>query len=639
MNPGGTAGMSEGKFGMLRGAGRLGALLGAGTLLFGGVAVLRAAAAPKPGEAIGRKAPDFRLKDTEGRSRSLSEFKDKKVLVLVFTATECPISNSYAQPLAQLATKYAARGVQFLGVNANLDESLEQVARHARDYNFEFPILKDERQALADAVNARVTPEAFVLDQERVVRYRGRIDDSYASRTQKRSQASDRSLEEAVEAVLAGKPVAKPVTLALGCAIARPEKGAVAKAGPTFYRDVLPILQDNCQSCHRPNQVAPFSLLTYQDAKSWATEIKTFTLRRVMPPWKAEPGHGEFKDVRRLSDAHLDTLVQWVDRGAPAGDKTQAPPARTWADDWTLGKPDLVLTMPEEYTVGATGSDDFRCFTLPTGLTENRQVVGVEVRPGNPRVVHHVLNFIDTTGRARELDAKDSAPGYNSGPGGIGFLPGGALGGWAPGNMPRQLPDNIYRPLPAKSDVVIQVHYHKTGKVEKDRTSIGIYFAKEKRERQAFTFPLTNLAINIPPDTAKHEVRAQVVVPADAQAIGITPHMHLLGKEMKVTATLPDGTTKDMVWVRDWDYRWQDTYLYKEPFALPKGTKLDLVAYYDNTSANPLNPNNPPRRVTFGEQTTDEMCFAFIDFVLDKPGAAGPGGRGGGLLQRLFGQQ
>lgn len=601
----------------------------AGTLLLGGLAGLRAApaanAAPA-GDSIGKKAPGFRLKDQSGKLRTLDEFASKKAVVLVFLGTQCPISNSYAEPLSQLSAKFADRGVQFLGVNCSPDEGWEEVARHAKEYRFTFPVLKDEKQVAADGVGARVTPEAFVLDQNRLVRYRGRVDDSYASRTQKRNRVSSRDLEQALEAVLAGKPVAQPVTQAFGCAIVRPQTRTAKATGPTFYKDVLPILQESCQSCHRPGQVAPFSLISYQDARSWATEIKTFTQKRQMPPWKAEPGHGEFQDVRRLSDEQVATLAAWADGGAPAGSEKDAPAEKSWPTEWMLGQPDLVLTMPEEYSVTATGDDDFRCFVLPTGLTEEKQVVAVEVRPGNPRVVHHVLNFIDTSGRARALDERDPAPGYNSGPGGIGFLPGGGLGGWAPGNMPRKLPDGVFRPLPAKSDLVVQVHYHKTGKPEKDRTSIGIYFAKEPQKLQARTFPLTNLFINIPPDVARHEVKASMVVPVDSRAIAVTPHMHLLGKEMRVTATLPDGTQKSMVWIKDWDYRWQDTYIYKEPVVLPKGTRLEMVAYFDNTSQNPLNPNSPPKRVTFGEQTTDEMAFAFLEFVTE--GNVSPGGLG-----------
>jgi peroxiredoxin/mono/diheme cytochrome c family protein len=618
----------------------------AACLMVGALARLAAApATPKPEAIIGKKLDGFKLRDVNGKTRTLAEFKDKKALVVVFLGTSCPISNSYSEPLSRLAGSLADSGVQVLGVNANPGEDLATVAEHAKEYRLTFPVLKDADQTLANKLAVRVTPEAFVLDASRAVRYRGRLDGAYASRTKQSRPPDCSELKSVVQTVLAGKSVARPVTTAFGCAVVRPEPGErrVANAKVTYHRDVAPILQERCQTCHRPGQVGPFSLTSYADAKSWATEIKEFTGNRQMPPWKAEPGHGEFQDVRRMDEREIRTIAEWVDAGAPEGNPKDAPPAKEWADGWMLGKPDLVLSMPAEYHVAATGSDDFRCFVLPTNLQEDRDVIAVEVRPGNPRVVHHVLNFVDTTGQGRKLDEKDPLPGYNSGPGGIGFLPSGAIGGWAPGNMPRFMPPGMGRRLPRNSDLVIQMHYHKTGKPETDRTTIGIYFAKEPVKHQVHTFPLTNLRIDIPPGEPRHPVTQSVKLPWDATAISITPHMHLLGKEMKVTATLPDGTVKPMVWIKDWDYRWQDTYIYKEPVHLPRGTQLDLVAYYDNSSANPLNPNNPPRRVTFGEETTDEMCFAFIEYVRDTTTAGLPGGplgadssSGGAILRRLF---
>jgi peroxiredoxin len=602
----------------LRGGNLWTAAASAAALSLLSLAALSAAPAKTGPEAvIGRKVSPFRLPANTGQNRSLADYRDHKAVVLVFLGTQCPIANSYAEPLSQLAAKYDAKGVRFLGVNANPEEDLAAVRQHAQEYRLSFPVLKDEKQALAGQLAASVTPEAFVLDGERVVRYRGRIDDQYASRTRKNSRVKSRDLEAAIEAVLAGRPVPKAVTHALGCAIPRPEKSA-RTARVTYHKDVAPILQAACQGCHRPGQVAPFSLLTFADAKNWAQEIKVFAETRQMPPWKAEPGHGDFLDVRRLSDEQIATLSAWVEAGAPEGDRKDAPPAKEWTAEWMLGKPDLVLSMPEEFSVEATGDDVFRCFVLPTGLTEERDVVAVEIRPGNPRVVHHVLNFIDTSGRGRELDEKDPGAGYDSGPGGIGFFPAGGVGGWAPGNFPRYLPKGTGRRLPKGSDIVMQVHYHKTGKPEKDRTTVGLYFAKEPVEKQLRVWPLTNLFIDIPPGAARHEVKATMRVPQDVHAFAITPHMHLLGKEMKVWATLPDGTRKELVWIKDWDYRWQDSYRYREPVALPEGTRLDMVAYFDNSEGNPLNPSSPPKRVRFGEQTTDEMCFAFIEFTFDQ---------------------
>ena len=577
--------------------------------------MLRAAAASAPAKAATQSdLRKVRLRDTSGAARTLAEFKDRKALVLVFVGTDCPIANSYAPLLADLGRRFTSRGAQFVAVNANPDEDLKAVAAHAKSYDLGFPMLKDERQALADALGARVTPEAFVLDASGTVRYRGRIDDGYATRTKRNNQAKSRDLENALEAVLDGKPVLVSETKALGCAISRPQ--AVAATGKvTYHRDVEPILQQRCQACHRPGQVAPFSLLTYKDARNWSSEIAEFTGSRQMPPWLAEPGHGEFQDVRRLEDREIKTLREWTEAGAPEGNAKEAPPARTWSDEWMLGKPDLVLTA-EPYEVAASGDDEFRVFVLQTGLTEDKQVVAMDFRPGNSRVVHHVVSYVDTTGKGRELDAADPGPGYSSGPGGI-KVAAAIQGAWAPGNLPRFLPKGVGRPLPKNGDILIQVHYHKTGKKELDQTRVGLYFAKEAVKQVAHTAILGPFNIDIPPGAAHHEQRAEMMLPRPVQVLNIMPHMHLLGKEMKVTATLPDGTRQDMVWIKDWDYRWQDSYRYKEPLRLPAGTKIEIAAYYDNTSNNPRNPSNPPRRVHFGEQTTDEMGFAVMEVVPD----------------------
>jgi peroxiredoxin len=580
---------------------------------------------PAPGKTIGKRVSNFRLSDAEGRMRRLGDFGDRKAVVLVFLSTGCPVANSYSEVLSETERAYRDRGVQFLGMNSMPDDELETIAQHAREYRLTFPVLRDFDQAVANELGARVTPEVFVLDADRTIRYRGRIDDRYASRTERRNRVDTHDLQLALDAVLAGNRVARTVTEVFGCTIERP-RPAARTASVTYHRDVAPILQERCQSCHRPGQVAPFSLMDYRDARKWAREIKLFTQNRQMPPWLPEPGHGEFQDVRRLSDANLATLAAWADAGAPEGNPRQAPEPKQWPDEWMLGTPDLVLRMDEPFAVEATGADVFRCFVLPTDVPEDRYVAAVEIRPGNPRVVHHVLNFVDTSGRARALAEKDPDAGYNSGPGGIGFAPTGSLGGWAPGNLPRFLPDEVGMRLPKGSDVVIQVHYHKTGKPEVDQTSIGLYFAKKPVKRELRVLPLTNLAIDIPPGAERHEVTAEVRLPFAVNALSITPHMHLLGREMKVTATLPEAPgeagqedrEKHLVWVRRWDYRWQDSYRFSEIQRLPAGTVLKMSAYFDNSANNPLNPHDPPQRVRFGEQTTDEMAFAFIEFTLDQ---------------------
>lgn len=574
------------------------------------ISPLLAAAPPKT------VAGELSLKDASGATRRLDQVAGARATVFLFIGTKCPISNSYAPEFAALEKAYGPKGVRLVLVYPDPHATAAETAKHTRSYRLShLPILLDTEQKLADALGARVTPEAFLLDKGRTVRYAGRIDDGYADRGQRRARVSSRDLRTALDAVLGGKSVAAPRTKAVGCSIERAAT-RVASSGPTYARDVAPILQANCQSCHRAGEIGPFPLESYEDARRWAQNIVAVTASRRMPPWKPVAGHGDFQGVRRLTDTQIATLKRWADAGAPLGDKKTLPPPPRFARGWALGTPDLVLTMPKAWRVPAEGKDVYRCFVLPTNLTENRDVVGVEIRAGNKSVVHHVLVYVDDKGRARARDAADPGPGYTSfsGPG---FNPTGEMGGWAPGNIPRFLPEGIGRPLPKGADIILQVHYHANGKPEEDRTSIGLHFAKKPVARHLRVFPVLGRNLRIPPGESNFRVTGGIPVPFDARAIAVTPHMHLLGRTMKLTATLPDGTTKPLVFVDDWDFKWQDTYFYKEPIRLPKGSRIELEATYDNSDKNPRNPNNPPKLVTWGEETTDEMAIGFINYIVE----------------------
>ncbi len=314
-------------------------------------------------------------------------------------------------------------------------------------------------------------------------------------------------------------------------------------------------------------------------------------------------------------------MTRWADAGALEGDPKDLPIRPEFAEGWRLGEPDLVLEMPEPFEVAAKGTDVFRCFVIPTGLTEDRTVAAVEFRPGNRRIVHHALFFLDTTGRARKLEEQDDGPGYQSF-GGVGVTPTGGLGGWAPGFNQRRLPEGVGRLLKAGSDLVLQVHYHPTGKSETDRSSIGVYFTKTpvSATKILAPVPLINRDIAIEPGDSHYRRTTRFTLPVAAHAYGITPHMHWLGKEMKVTARRPDGQDVPLIWIKDWDFNWQNLYVFAEPVALPAGTTIELQAFYDNSADNPRNPSHPPQRVTFGEQTTDEMCLCGLHVVPDDPG-------------------
>jgi hypothetical protein len=363
--------------------------------------------------------------------------------------------------------------------------------------------------------------------------------------------------------------------------------------------------------------VAPFSLLTYHDAAKRAGLLATVTARRIMPPWKAEPGYGHFQDERRLTAAQIALIGEWARNGAPEGDpqKQIAPPQ--FASGWQAGKPDTILSLPQPFKVAADGRDVFQCFVVPLNLTSDRYVKTVEFHPGDARIVHHALFFLDSSGEARTLDAASPEPGYSCF-GGPQIRPAGMLGGWAPGATPRPLPDGVAHTVRKGTDLVIQIHYHPSGKTETDQSSIGFTFGDAPRKGVAGMLAGTR-DIDIPPGDAQYEVTDSVLIPEDADLIGITPHAHLLCKQMKVWATLPGGKTEPLIWIKDWDFNWQGQYRYAEPVHLPRGTRIEMRYVYDNSAANPHNPSNPPKRVTYGEQTTDEMALLFLQLVLPKP--------------------
>jgi hypothetical protein len=441
-----------------------------------------------------------------------------------------------------------------------------------------------------------------------------------------------------------------------------PAVAADPSPAPTFSADVAPILFDNCVSCHRPGEVAPFTLLTYEDARKRAKTIARVTDDRFMPPWKAEPGHGDFVGVRRLTDSQISTLRAWADAGAPEGDPSQTPAPPKFADGWQLGEPDLVVTMPEPFAVPADGADVYRCFVLPLDLDDDQYVEAVEYRPGNRKVVHHAIFFLDDSGKARDLDAKEPGIGYER-MGGPGFTPSGSLGGWAPGYTPERLPPGVARSVKKGSDLVLQVHLHPTGKPESERSTIGIHFAKKPPEKLLISIPRGIRRLDIPAGDADYRIEDGFALPWAAELIGITPHAHLLCREIKVDATLPDGGQRPLIWIRDWDFNWQAQYQYAETVRLPMGTRLSLSFAYDNSAANPAQPSDPPRRVRWGEQTTDEMAIIFFHALIDpemetllrgflqrnrgannapapgnNPGESRParGGGGFGLLQRAL---
>ena len=374
----------------------------------------------------------------------------------------------------------------------------------------------------------------------------------------------------------------------------------------TFTKDIAPIVFAHCATCHRPGEAAPFSLLAYADVRRRAQQIALMTKNRSMPPWKPEPGYGEFAGARRLRDRQVELIQQWVDLGAPEGDASDLPPAPRWASGWQLGKPDLVVSMPEPYLLGSDGPDVFRTFVIPIELPNGRYVKGLEFHPGVPKAVHHANVKIDRTRSSRRLDDDDPGPGFDGGGGRDAMFPDGHFLGWTPGQVPHMLEDTAWR-LEAGSDLVVEVHMMPTGKPERVHVSVGLFFTDEPRPRVPYMMRLGRQSIDIPAGARDYTVTDSYVLPVDVEVLGVQPHAHNLAREMKAFARLPDGTTTWLIYIREWDFRWQDVYRYLRPIALPRGTTLMMQYTYDNSADNIRNPNRPPKRVTFGQTTASEM--------------------------------
>jgi hypothetical protein len=562
----------------------------------------------------------FALKDLDGREHTAAEWKDCQAVVLFAIAPDCPISREYAAEMARLARQYGPRKIAFFGIDSGAGVSASSSRWRAMAWDLPFPILLDPAQSIARQADVRLTPEAVVLLPDGQVLYRGRIDDRYAADGQKQPQPQEHDLEGALEAILAEEmPI---VTAAAAYGSPLPPASAGDDPGPTitFTKHVAPILWRNCARCHRPGEVGPFSLLTYRDAARRADFIREVTASGQMPPWKAHPGAGVFLDAPRLSAIEKEILARWAETDCKEGDPADLPPPPRFSDGWALGKPDLILTMPDPVELPPGGDDLYRAFALPFSLDHDVTISGVEFRPGNRRVVHHSRVHLDATGDARRRDQSDPEPGFAGWVRKVSFeLPYPGLGGWSPGMTPRHAPEGVARVIARGSDLVFQIHYHPSGKLERDQSSVGLYFAKGPITRHMTGFALSTDRIDIPPGAKRHTIIQSTRLKADVHLYTVVPHAHYLCREFRLAATLPDGTCQPLLWIDDWNMDWQDQYRYVKPVRLPKGTILTLAAYFDNSEDNPRNPNKPPRRVRYGVGTEDEMCACHLEILPDDP--------------------
>ena len=565
-----------------------------------------------------------RVVDVEGRRHRIGvSANGVQPAVLVFLDTACPVATRYVPVLNALHREAQAAGVTLYGVLSNPETNWRESAAFVDDFAVAFPVVLDSAGDLALRLAPRVTSESFVVSADNRLIYRGRIDDRFAAIGRLRTAIAAHDLRAVIAELGRGGEPEAYATEAIGCFHHQWERLGDAGAGDiTYGRHVASLLAANCVECHRQGGIAPFSLADYSGARRWHRMIAYMTGERLMPPWRAAPGFGEFRDARRLSDRQIEVLRAWSQAGAPLGDPTDGPPPDTRPrSKWRLGEPDLVLRMPQPFNVPAEGDDVYRYFVIPTGFSEDKVVVAMEFSPGDPRVVHHANFLLDFQGRARAMDAKDAEPGFSVfGTGSFIDYNVWGIGGWTPGADPYVLGEGQGMWVPKGGDLVLEIHYHLNGKAATDQSEIGLHFATEPVSQYVDGVVIGTQDIRIPPGDKAYWRHFSMAVPAGMTLTDVTPHVHFLGREFIALATLPDGREQPLVRIEDWDFRWQNTFTYRVPPYLPAGSRTDVWIRYDNSTDNPQNPALQPATVTWGWQTTDEMGELWIGFIPDSPG-------------------
>ncbi len=391
----------------------------------------------------------------------------------------------------------------------------------------------------------------------------------------------------------------------------------------TYTRDISRVFQAKCQQCHREGDIAPFALDSYEAAMTWGEDIQRAIEERRMPPWKPVDGFGEFQHNFGLSAEERDLILNWYRGGAEEGDPRDLPEAVAPGGEFQLGDPDVVLTMPQTYSLTRRG-DTYRCFVIPTDFGSDRFIDAFQVVPGNRQVVHHVILYLDTSGKARQMDGQDGNPGYDcfGGPGdGIPLTLSSMAGGWVPGMRANRFPEGIGTLLPKDVDIIMQVHYYPCGRTEQeDQTKVGLYFAQGEVNKRLVYLPILNTRFQIPPGAESHEVTATFPIPPlfDATAYLVAPHMHLLGRQFKLEKIRPNGRTEPLIYIDNWDFNWQGFYQYQQPIRLNGFDRVRATCTFDNSENNPRNPSNPLKTVRWGEGTEDEMCIGFLGITFDR---------------------
>ena len=590
------------------------------------------------------------ITDVTGRAYAIAG----RPVVLAWTGLGCPMSKLYRPRLERFAKEFEPKGIAFFLVDSNTQDMRADLKKLAS--GFAFPVVRDTNGKLAREFKVARTTEVLLLNAKGAVVYRGAVDDQFGFRKNddtgaggvgafRRTEPRVHHLREAITALLAGKKIAVARTEPFGCALGLTD--VPAKGEITFHQHIEPILQMHCQECHHKGGGGPFALETFKQAKGWAKMMVEVTAEKRMPPWNADPKIGRFKNARGLGAEEIKLLAEWLKAGAPRGNPVQAPPRLSWNTGLGLGKPDHIIELPA-FDVPASGSVPYRYVRVKTNFIEDKWVRAAEFSSDTPEVVHHVLSFLSEPRRNRRAQGRPWTPPFNMLAPLEGAEPrefaywigrnrkylsqyqvgqGGGLNGYflsgIVGERPLVLPRGRAKLLPAGASIMFQVHYNPNGTAQKSISRLRLWFADGPPLEAVDMHAASTVVFRIPPGKPDYEVRASHRFQRDGLLLALQPHMHYRGKSFRYVAEYPDGRKETLLHVPTYDFNWQHKYELAEPKWLPRGTRLRAIGVYDNSAANPDNPD-PKREVFFGLQSDEEMFIGFFEVIWNAPKPAVP---------------
>jgi peroxiredoxin len=568
-----------------------------------GTEVMAEEVAVPPSANTPASVEEFALRDSSGAEFRLDGLlSSSEFIVMAFTGVECPLARLYASRLQEIADEYASHGVQVIGINSNSQDTPTEVLAFARRHDIQFPMLKDVANRVADQLQITRTPEVVVVDRDRRVRYRGRIDDQYVVGVV-RNQPTRQDLREALDALVGGESVEVSVTEPIGCLIGRVRQPQ-PDAAVTYSQQVSRILQKRCVHCHRAGDIGPFELTEYEEVAGWGDMMLEVIEQRRMPPWHADPEFGAFRNDASMPPEEMAVIREWVEHGCPEGDPSLLPEPIDYVDGWQMERaPDEVIAMRETpFTVPATAGKEgvpYQYFTVKTDFEEERWVRAAEVRPGNKSVVHHIIVYATPSG---ERSRKQWI----------------FLTAYVPGLRYEPFPPGAAKRIPAGATLIFEMHYTPIGSPQEDVSSLGLVFADPAEvTHEVLTADITNHEFQIPPHAPDHgvTVTSRPIPRDDAKLWSLAPHMHLRGKSFRYDLVEKDGTRTTLLNVPEYDFNWQTSYVLQEPLTLPRDAVIHCRAAFDNSSSNLANPD-PDQSVTWGEQSWDEMMIGFCDVII-----------------------